>query len=330
MPEPNDLNAIMKKKKKNDTKEDCENGKKPFFPNLMKQSTIYRRHEARLARTYTLKDDPRPAFIRVLSGLPGFRMIVPAYEPNKAINDVREQKKEITTEQRIGTYSEDTIFAKKIDSTKSEITPETQKTEFSPLQKALQAMLVTSVCGGATEFIFGSALYGKSTPFARTRKIYSASPFFTPHGDSVGISMNKKRRFVKPSVTGKQIALAASSCSLMFGTKVLLDEQQTTLQIPSIVSSGCAGAVAATATAPFQNPSRHIIATTLYFSAYEQCRDITGIAPAGALAGCVHAIALTDFQIGWHRCLPAMARAAPTHALIFTGYELMKKGVQET
>ncbi len=47
----------------------------------MNQSTIYRRHEARLSRTLAKKDDQRPALIRILSGLPGFRMIVSPYKP---------------------------------------------------------------------------------------------------------------------------------------------------------------------------------------------------------------------------------------------------------
>mmetsp|Transcript_6960 Transcript_6960/g.12751 ORF Transcript_6960/g.12751 Transcript_6960/m.12751 type:complete len:178 (+) Transcript_6960:70-603(+) len=55
----------------------------------MNQSTIYRRHEARLLRTLAKKDDQRPALIRILSGLPGFRMVVSPYKPAVTLTATR-------------------------------------------------------------------------------------------------------------------------------------------------------------------------------------------------------------------------------------------------
>ena len=52
-----------------------------FLNQMMSQSTIYSRHEARRARTQQLASDPRPATIRVLSLLPIFNLIVPQFEP---------------------------------------------------------------------------------------------------------------------------------------------------------------------------------------------------------------------------------------------------------
>lgn len=50
---------------------------------IMARSTIYDRHEMRRFKTLQLQDDPRPAVIRVLSGLPGFRRIILPYQPSE-------------------------------------------------------------------------------------------------------------------------------------------------------------------------------------------------------------------------------------------------------
>ena len=97
--------------------------------NLMNQSTIYRRHEARLAKTYALKDDPRPAFLRVMSGLPVLKMVVPPYEPNTDITSSSSSlpppaaatatavegsgidTKGTKIRRRLGDYSEETFYS---------------------------------------------------------------------------------------------------------------------------------------------------------------------------------------------------------------------------
>ena len=55
-----------------------------LIADLSTRSTIYQRHEARRVRTLALKDDPRPAVVRVLSGLPGFRIFVTPYQPSSS------------------------------------------------------------------------------------------------------------------------------------------------------------------------------------------------------------------------------------------------------
>jgi hypothetical protein len=296
------------------------------FPNLMMQSTIYRRHEDRLARTYALREDPRPAVLRVLSGLPGFRIIVPPYQPDHQ----HAAQASAAPLQRIGVYSEDTLFAT-ITTEGATTTTTTTTSSPSSVQTALQAMLATAICGGTAEFVFGSASHS-STPFKGGKHVYS--PFLAHQGDSFGVHLLKRKHFPTPSMTGRQIALAASSTSILFGTKVWMDEQQSS----SLLSSACAGALAGLLNAPSASLlARHVVAATLYFSVYERCKQETtgnnsplGIATAGALAGCVHAAVLTNTQLGWWRCLPAIMRAAPTHALIFTGYETMKQSMEQS
>ena len=321
------------------------------FPNFMKQSTIYRRHEARLARTYALRDDPRPAFVRVLSGLPGFRMILPLCIPNDG-EATRERLTPATTGRETdGNYSSDTLIATTTSSgfTNDVLATRAMSTSLTSLQPAFQAMLSTAVCGGTAEFIFGSAMHS-STPFRGGRHVYS--PFFAQQGNSFAVHLLRENHFSTPSVTGRQIALAAFSTSLLFGTKIYLDEQLPQ-QSPAF-SSSCAGA-AVGALQVVRTPlsmiyaqyfvlGRHILAANLYFAAYEGFKnygdnksDVSRlrIATAGALAGCVQAtfftmIATVGVNGNMWQCLPALVRAAPTHALIFSGYEAMKQCINES
>lgn len=135
--------------------------------NWMKQSTIYRRHEARLARSYALRDDPRPAFIRVLSGLPGFRVIVPPYQPNTENGPVKlvpQGKREVGPVPRpaIGAYSEETLFVSSLNvpdnavgsTQRNEACTEKRDTHRFISEQILQAMLATGFCSGVAEFVF--------------------------------------------------------------------------------------------------------------------------------------------------------------------------------
>lgn len=83
---------------------------------LARQSTIYRRHEARLARSIVRRDDPRPAPVRVLSGLPFFRNFVASYKPPSA--SVAVQKEPMTSPPSVS-FSQDTIFTNKFGSADS-------------------------------------------------------------------------------------------------------------------------------------------------------------------------------------------------------------------
>ena len=48
---------------------------------FMNQSTIYRRHQSRVLKNQLKADDPRPKAVRVLAGLPGFRVLMGEYQP---------------------------------------------------------------------------------------------------------------------------------------------------------------------------------------------------------------------------------------------------------
>ena len=137
---------------------------------LMNQSTIYRRHEARLARTYALKDDPRPAIIRVMSGLPGLRIIVPPYDPTATkilLTTTNDEKQPPHHQQHyhrhhhsIGDYSEETFF-RAADNDDKTTTSNNNSLNIKNNQSssdyvtALQAMFSTGVCCGVGQYVFG-------------------------------------------------------------------------------------------------------------------------------------------------------------------------------
>mmetsp|Transcript_24163 Transcript_24163/g.66945 ORF Transcript_24163/g.66945 Transcript_24163/m.66945 type:complete len:426 (-) Transcript_24163:644-1921(-) len=134
---------------------------------LMNQSTIYRRHEARLARSYALRDDPRPAFIRVLSGLPGFRMVIPPYkEERKDETETPNQQKQghenvVERKTPIGAYSEETLFtpysdiADNVVSSASDPTRGIVENIFRDtiVEHVMQAILATGFCSGIAEYV---------------------------------------------------------------------------------------------------------------------------------------------------------------------------------
>jgi hypothetical protein len=173
----------------------------------MNQSTIYRRHEARLSKTYVLRDDPRPAFLRVLSGLPLFRIIVPPYNNQSSLssssssssslptveNKQQEQQQaqqnngcpKITGTLSIGDYSEETLFTPSDIATTTAINYISSNNDGTTLtsERVMQAMLATGVCSGFAEYMFGiksttslSSSLNSSSPFRKQQHITGQPP----------------------------------------------------------------------------------------------------------------------------------------------------------
>jgi hypothetical protein len=183
----------------------------------MNQSTIYRRHEARLAKTYALKDDPRPAIIRVMSGLPGLRMIIPPYEPttpqttttnveqrqeNLSSNLLSSQRHHHHHHHHIGDYSEETFFrATDDDEQTSNNNAIDMSNNPSSCLSALQATLSTGVCCGVGEYVFGGhygrrrrqqqqQLSSSNSPFHNNPQKHGSSSIYSPfiHGEGTATS----------------------------------------------------------------------------------------------------------------------------------------------
>jgi hypothetical protein len=367
--------------------EEEPSNKRLSIPNLRQQSTIYRRHEARLARTYATREDPRPAVLRVLSGLPGFRLIVPPYDrsssdvvPPSSSSSSKQQPSQVQgqvqqAQPRIGEYSEETVFAtantaktgSAATTTTSTITTTATSVDHA-IQPALQAMLAVGVTAGAAEMFFGKpgpteALHNNNNPFGKTARTVHNSPttLVAQHqGDSLAVHLFRSTttQVVQPRqhvVSTRAMALAASSTSVLFGAKIFLDAQQqdTNTWLSSAAAGGIAGGMRVFFFHPPAPPTtpttailwtnkivipkhvhlgKHVVAATLYFSIYDCLKgDVVGdntsrlqIAAAGACAGSLHAGVLTAQQ-GMMRLFPAMLRAAPAHALIFSGYEYMRQ-----
>lgn len=212
----------------------------------MNQSTIYRRHEARLSRTMALKGDSRPATVRVLSGLPGFRIFIPPYQPVKA---------SVVEKKDAPVFSEATVFSSH------------EKTPFSKRTSAIttpQVVFAAAIGGAAAELLFGrksAALlkFGTSHGFA--------SPFGTTiEGSNALLSFSQSHHahnaFKFPASRGvvlTTVTAAAASTALMFGTKAVVSQRlgDSTAFIFA-VSSACAGAAVATVNAPLEAVRSHI------------------------------------------------------------------------
>lgn len=243
--------------------------------NLMNQSTIYRRHEARLARSYALRDDPRPAFVRVLSGLPGFRMIIPPYHSNAE----RGQKKygsseKINRKHEIGSFSEETLFvpfAAIGHDVVGHAEPKERQMQNVNLQ-TMQAMLATGFCSGVGECIFAYRTNLNNVKYSLRNSneigpvrmntfsnggnpswlffLHDSSKGFRPANFHVpkeptfhsvkprGNDMPGSQSMISRLSTGTVRNAFSVSCrtSLLFGTKVYVDSYIRTQQIRNITT----------------------------------------------------------------------------------------------
>jgi len=164
---------------------------------LMTQSTIYKRHEARLARSYALRDDPRPAFLRVLSGLPIIRIIIPPYQSDSEnYFDVRnkQQRGRKTTTSKVspGAYSEETLFDRYSDIADDYVSPASTEINDgaydSTRERVLQAMLATGFCAGISEYVFAYCNNSRNVRL-KSATTASSSPFH--HSNATGSMTGK-------------------------------------------------------------------------------------------------------------------------------------------
>lgn len=214
----------------------------------MNQSTIYRRHEARRQRTELLKDDPRPAVVRVLSGLPGFSMIIPPYQPAATSPVADKGLAEAPLK-----FTEATIMTS---------LPSSHKTEIATPFSVPQVMLVAGASGAAAEYVV-QGMARTALP-ANWISIFStgalSKPTFTAHHDILAMQQHEVFPNIKAATyfgfpqqrfsAWRNASSLAVSTALLFGSKAFMTNKLG--DTSSLASSAFAGAVLATVNIPRQ------------------------------------------------------------------------------
>jgi hypothetical protein len=302
---------------------------------LRTQSTIYRCHETRLARSLALKDDPRAPVIRVLSLLPGFSLFVRKYDPMGIPGESSNKMPSI------GDYSEETVFNNNDESETSASTARSLGQKQSLTGSAHSCHFTTIMITTATAAVAHAALWPLQIPVfnpfqsVTTRRVVSAStnaprPTFA-QSSSAAIALQHAlvlmtRPATKPqrlSTLITHVPVVSASVGLLFGTRDILDPQHG-----SLFASAAAGLVASfpallcepqprlfASTALPLHLVRHAMGGTAYFGVYEYTRGHDSMwqtVVAGSMAG-VAGAAVTAPRTIW--------RAAPTHAIVWCVYE---------
>lgn len=313
---------------------------------LMSQSTIYQRNEARRIKTIDLKDDPRPAMIRVLSGLPGFRIFMSPDQPYRA-NTVAALPVVVAAAVSTAVAFHDNVYT-------SYSTANDTAIEASAFHRVAVVAASAGVGGALSVFFVGA---NPASPFAvgavassivrqgQVVPVYAAafgpvaSPFQVP---SLGWNF-----------LGFRIATRALSTSFLFGSKILVEQSLGArgdgASMATVVSSGVAGGVLGLS--KFLTGSRiiwasEIVGATMYFTSYETIKSLLSrqegnktlepskfaIATAGAIAGVLYESVrmygatavrsrLSSVPQSQSLLSTTVLRAAPAHALLFVGYE---------
>ena len=219
----------------------------------MNESTIYRRHEQRRAKTYALRHDPRSAVARVASGLPLLNLIFPPYQPAKASND----------EPPIKLHE---IHGKTVNLNPSAPNDSSSKQSSNEVSR----IIVASALGG------GIAHY-LSNSRSLTQSALSGEGMSSFHGitqlhDGQGALAFGRHIDVVKAITCEPVkrrgivtmASGAAVISLLFGTRAMVANavganSSDPLSTTFIVSSATSGAVIGTIYAPLKAIQSHTI-----------------------------------------------------------------------
>jgi hypothetical protein len=274
--------------------------------NMMNDSTIYHRHEVRRARTLALRDDPRPAPIRVLSGLPGIRVFVPPYQPETKPNVLRQSSKDVTF------LKEAALFATDATLQQPNATVANAQLYDGAIGNVLSVALAGAVGGAVAESFRGLRATNES-PFANARYHTQVIPVLQEGNSSLAFFRAQQRGSLLAEYwVGKTIApntlilRYGMSTGALFAFKAVMEHtlggNSATggMSYVSLASSGVAGAALGVVRhGGRMNPSmlgREAGAAAVYFTTYEGVKSLISnrndetashlvVATAGGLAG---------------------------------------------
>ena len=321
--------------------------KRLAIKDLMFRSTIYNRHEARRAKTLLRKGDTRPALLRILG--PPAAMAAAASASAQNIT-VPPQQSEVVQQPFMTTAFEDDSVFSLYDANADK-----------PIQRpssVFSSVIGATVGAAFSEAVYGARCLSQASPFAASRDMAATMGqprlVMNPEQASLMMMMMPETTATRPSasataassgmfqgVTKTQLASRAAPMALLFGVKSSVDHMLSSDAAPpaaiSILSSAVAGGVLGSirSLVPIAGSSavgREVAGVTLYFTVYDATKHLLAkdqesfnpfaTAAAGAAAGVVYdAVRVCQITKPTQSLANIMVRSAPSHALLFLGYE---------
>ena len=257
------------------------------------KSTIYRRHERRLARSYALQtqNDTRPAVVRVLSGL--VPALVPPYQQPQPSTTTADAANESTT-----LSEESDNFFESSGLSQSSSTTDPPGVLATPTENTSSSIsslfLTTGLIGGASQALFAASSCTRisSSPFvaaaSSVNRVPAPSPTSSASKGMPRLLLNNNLLWTPPSSTATapvKTGLVQSHATtaiflkhggalgLLCGTKYVVDRQlapaaasEESSAGSSFVASAIAGALVGSLTQQRRRGlARPMIASTLFF-----------------------------------------------------------------
>ena len=346
--------------------------RQPGLKELMFRSTIYNRHEARRAQTLLRKNDPRPAWLRVLVPS-GAAAAIAAVEQKSTASSTLATPQQQQQQQPVMVQDE-SVFSLHHGATEANMTSVQRQQQRHPLPSSPSTAALAAAAGAVfSEAMYGARCLRQASPFA-TAVSRVPTAHVTVNPEHAALTVQHTWRLVPQqgsstlgTVSHAQLLSRAAPVALLFGTKtaaehvVLQNDQATPPAAISILSAAAAGTVLGSLRCVFlSNPAvamtvvgREVAGATLYFSAYDGARYLlvrggnmdhhalhpVATATAGALAGVVYdsvrvcrqlplTAAATTTTTTTRSLADVVVRSAPSHALLFLGYEATRRLVQ--